>query len=694
MTPVLRIAVSSLLVVGAVAAQVLAQPSHESSAALRYAMLVAEDARPASRADAAPLLRGLASPSTPIVRQAVRAIGRLEQAEYLPELRQALADADPGVRAEAANAIAQVAAGNPDGALTALRTRFETERDPVARGSLCDALGRLPFASSDARMLVERLLARALGHESSALPVRLGAARGLESLVRRARGTPFAVGTATIEVLRTVALGISRPIGLGDEDRVRLAAVLALNAAGAADTGHERLAMDRDWQIRRVAVAAAMAPATDTGLRARLIKAGLADVTPAVRYEALRAHGRHLAAEDCQPEMDAVQDPNPHVALLAIDLLATACPARADVAGLLSGLTTMSPTASSGAAWHRQAHGLVALARRAPDQARPVVATAASHASWQVRVYAARAATVLGDGDTLTTLATDSQSNVRAAAIDGLRQVRKHDADAVYRSALARPDYPVVMAAARALEGTLDSGAATAVLLGALATLTAEGRDTSRDARLAILDRLAETGGAPHAAALTPYLADADPRVAARVAELLVRWTGESQEVKTTRLRTLALPPLDELAMLPTGLRVTMADGRSFDIRFYLDETPVAVWRIVRLARQGYYDNLTWHRIVPNFIIQGGSPGADEFVGDGPFMRDAFSMRSHVRGTVGVSTRGRDTGDAQLFINVVDSPRLDHDYTVIGEVVAGLDVVDMILEGDVIGRVDLLGIRG
>ena len=693
MTGALRIGVWLLVAADVLAASSVAQPSQDGSAALRYAMLAAEDARPASRADAAPLLSGLASPSATIVRQAVRALGRLEQAAFLPELRKALADADPGVRAEAANAIAQSAAANPDGALAALRERFAVEKDPVARGALCDALGRLPFTVPDARIPVEHLLARALGHEFSPLPVRLGAARGLESLVRRARGTTFAPGTATIEALRSAALGTSRPIGTGDEDRVRLAAVLALNAAGAVDAGYERLAMDRDWQIRRLAVAAAMAPATDASLRARLIKAGLSDTTPAVRYEALRAHGRHLAAEDCQPQVDALKDSNPHVALLAIDLLATACPARADVADQLRALLAPPQEPPTGQTWHRQAHALAALARRAPEQAWPLLAAVAGHASWLARVYAARAAAVLGDGDTLTALAADGQPNVRAAAIDGLRQVRTHDADAIYRGAFARPDYPVVMAAARALEGTPDPGPATAVLLDTLTTLTAQGRDTSRDARLAILDRLAELGGAPQAAALAPYLADADPNIAARAGDLLARWTGESQHVRTTRLRTLPLPPPDELDRLPAGLRVTMADGRSFDIRFYLDETPVAVWRIVRLARQGYYDNLTWHRIVPNFIVQGGSPGADEFVGDGPFMRDEFSMRSHVRGTVGVSTRGRDTGDAQLFINVVDSPRLDHDYTIIGEVVAGLDVVDSMLEGDVMVRVAPLGIR-
>ena len=65
-------------------------------------------------------------------------------------------------------------------------------------------------------------------------------------------------------------------------------------------------------------------------------------------------------------------------------------------------------------------------------------------------------------------------------------------------------------------------------------------------------------------------------------------------------------------------------------------------------------------------------------------------QRLHLRGTVGISTRGRDTGDAQIFVNMVDSPRLNHTYTVFGSVTAGMDVVDGILEGDVIQRVELV----
>jgi cyclophilin family peptidyl-prolyl cis-trans isomerase len=74
-------------------------------------------------------------------------------------------------------------------------------------------------------------------------------------------------------------------------------------------------------------------------------------------------------------------------------------------------------------------------------------------------------------------------------------------------------------------------------------------------------------------------------------------------------------------------------------------------------------------------------------------MRDEVGLRSHERGTVGISTRGRDTGDAQIFVNLIDNWRLDHDYTVLGDVVRGMNVVDAVLEGDVIARVEIVGGR-
>ena len=90
--------------------------------------------------------------------------------------------------------------------------------------------------------------------------------------------------------------------------------------------------------------------------------------------------------------------------------------------------------------------------------------------------------------------------------------------------------------------------------------------------------------------------------------------------------------------------------------------------------------------MVTNFVLQGGSPGANEFAGDAAYSRDELGLLSHWRGTVGTSTRGRDTGDGQMFINLIDNLRLDHNYTVFGEVVRGMDTVDQVAEGDVIVR--------
>ena len=137
-------------------------------------------------------------------------------------------------------------------------------------------------------------------------------------------------------------------------------------------------------------------------------------------------------------------------------------------------------------------------------------------------------------------------------------------------------------------------------------------------------------------------------------------------------------------------LRFVIMGRGSFDLRLLVDEAPLSVLRVVTRAREGYYNGLTFHRVVPNFVIQGGSPGANEYVGDAAFMRDEVGLLSHRRGTVGISTRGRDTGDAQIFVNLVDSPRFDHTYTVFADVVAGLDVVDAILEGDQIERVEVI----
>ena len=151
-------------------------------------------------------------------------------------------------------------------------------------------------------------------------------------------------------------------------------------------------------------------------------------------------------------------------------------------------------------------------------------------------------------------------------------------------------------------------------------------------------------------------------------------------DLNTDDLRRLAAP----------RARVTIRGVGSFELALFTAQAPATVLRFARLAESGYYNGLSFHRVVPNFVIQGGSPGANEYVGDATFMRDEVGTWPHVRGAVGISTRGHDTGDAQIFVDLVDNPRLDHDYTVFAQVLNGIEVVDQILEGDVIDRIEIL----
>ena len=244
-----------------------------------------------------------------------------------------------------------------------------------------------------------------------------------------------------------------------------------------------------------------------------------------------------------------------------------------------------------------------------------------------------------------------------------------------------------MLAAATALAGTTDSAALPA-LLDAFDRLSREPRENSKDPRAAVLKRISELGSNANTARLRPYLADIDTIIAGTVAATLTKWTGSPVTAHAHPLPIQAEPLAQILLARNVQLKVTMASGATFTVRLFNDEAPATAARMIRLARAHYFDGHIFQRVEPNFVVQGGGPDASEYVGDAEFMRDEISWRSHLRGTIGVSSRGRDTGDAQWFFNLTDNPRLDHEYTVFGEVTSGLDVVERILEGDAIRTVE------
>lgn len=651
----------------------------------------------------------------------VRALGRLERADMAPVIAPFLSDRSPAVRAEAANALAQatwrlVRSRNDEGgdanvavSMDALRSRLRVERDPVVISVIAQSLGLLPYRGATKLRTAERAIAALLAGQKSAV-VATGAARGLESLVRIA-GRDYAPSAATLSILRSVARGGAAHAGAASRGdtaltKPRRLAMLTLISARGADSTTVRLAMrDADPQLRRLAALAA-GTLSDTVVGRGILRVLLMDPTPMVRTEAVRAWS-HLPGADCAPLLRAAADTAPHVSVTAIDAIGSACSGTptSEVGSTLAGLVragvagqgaTGSAPASARLPMHRAAHAIVALAHSFPTRATELLGATLTSPAWQLRAYTARAAAVLADTAALVTLARDDFPNVRTEAIAGLGQSAGHAADSIYIDALAASDYQLVLTAANALRDTPDPARATRALLAALARITAEKRETSRDPRMAILETLRELGSSGTAGALIPYLADFDPVLADSAAAILSRWSGRTYQAAPRRLPDVDAPPEDPERLRDVRVRFTMAEsagGGSFELRLFPDEAPATVSRFVRLVRAGYYDGLTVHRVVPNFVVQGGSPGANEYVGDGPFMRDEVGTRSHSRGTVGISTRGRDTGDAQFFINLVDNPRLDHEYTVFADVTAGMEVIDQLLEGDIMERVEIMAGR-
>lgn len=652
-------------------------------------LLVAEDARGTGADGVAPLLDGLRSRDSLFRRVAARGVGRLQRPDLAPLLVAMLGDSVAAVRAEAANAIAQsmrgtvrVGSGAPltsRAAQDAILTRLAQEQSVAVVDALSEALGRLPFAdSSEARRAEAAMRGRAAG-----LPT-VGIVRGLYALALNRR-TTGGVSRDGIALLRQTTQR-------GSDVEVRRLAALTLAALNAFDsTTTVAAATDGDEQIRRLALAGRATLAAPA--RTDLVRRALADRSAIVRVDAVRAWRSVSAGPDCAPIIAATDDKHLYVSLIAIDALAGACADSAASRTALAAIVDRPRRAGGDHSWQAPTRALLALART--DQPRAIARLGAFAAAprWQERAVAAKAAISLGNSTVLMQLSSDSDQNVREAAIAGLALTMKHAADSVFVAGLDAPGNQVVLASAEALSGSTSPQALQA-LLDALDKVTARRSENARDPRLAILSRIGEMGSRETIDRLVPYLTDFDTTVAATAATLLSKWSGNAVVARPAPLEIAQEPLAQIFATKGMRLRVTLAQssgGGSFTIALYPDVAPATVARMMRLVRAHYFDGLTIQRVEPNFVIQGGSPGATEYIGDTAFMRDEVSVLSHGRGTVGISSRGRDTGDAQFFVNLVDNPRLDHDYTVFGTIISGRDVAERVIEGDTIARIELLG---
>lgn len=581
----------------------------------------------------APIAVAIATNDVRLQQLAARTAGRLERPELAHLLVPLFKSTNVSVRREAANALGQMQA----------RVNYvellQAERSGVVRGELFATVGRLLPAIAGA----EQMLVTALGESS--VDARTGAIRGLESLFRLTRATIAA--PATLEKLREAF-----KTNTGDIPRQLI--LLTLNAKNGGDSAtYARALKDSSAQVRRLAVMGS--------------KQWIGDVAPMVRYEALRM------ANNCARAEDALGDANEGVALAAIDMIGNQqCPTA-----------SIEKLVKTGSTWRLQAHSLVALAKVSPDVARANMNTFANHQVWQARVYAATAARIVGDSATLMKLARDAEPNVVIEAMAS-------SADAI--RALGSSHSGLVRAAAVKLKGSPALPGAIPQIVATLDRISKNGYATTRDPRIALLERLSEAADSATAEKLRPYLSDVDPAVAKLAATIIAQRTKTTVAPVTKTLRNVQLPSAATINALKGATAKIMMKGLGvITLELMTEDAPVTVAMFADLAEKGKFNGLTFHRIVANFVIQGGSPGADEYDGITPqFEKDEVGLPSHLRGTLGISTRGHDTGDGQIYVNLIDNYRLDHQYTVFARITSGMDVVDRVQEGDVMETVQII----
>ena len=152
--------------------------------------------------------------------------------------------------------------------------------------------------------------------------------------------------------------------------------------------------------------------------------------------------------------------------------------------------------------------------------------------------------------------------------------------------------------------------------------------------------------------------------------------TKMAQQINTSQLK------VDHKGLSKSKATIKTAYG-NIVLRFYPKQAPHTVTRIIELINKGFYDGLTFHRVIPNFVIQGGDPTATGTGGSGQKLKAEFNDIQHIKGTLAMA-RSEDinSADSQFYIALTTLPHLDKKYTVFGQVVDGLDILNKVKRGD------------
>ncbi|MEE8424207.1 MAG: peptidylprolyl isomerase, partial [Elusimicrobiota bacterium] len=326
---------------------------------------------------------------------------------------------------------------------------------------------------------------------------------------------------------------------------------------------------------------------------------------------------------------------------------------------------------------------ILSLAKRRRDGYSIDLEGHAKDSHWWVRSRAMLAAARLKRAafNILETGLADADIRVRAAAVEALGARRGRKVLRAIANILNDPDAPLE------LRGAAVEAAGRQKTLLLLEPLEQAYENSRTRAFVEVREGVVDAASA---------LAKAHPKDP-RVIEFRKRLLQDSaQPVRAKAARALGLkaepapPPTSSPFLLEAPAKETSVvletDKGKVVIELFCEDAPIHCANILSLARKGTYNGTPFHRVVTNFVVQGGDPRGTGWGDAGYSLRDEINRRRFNRGTVGMPKAGKDTGGAQIFITHVPTPHLDGRYTVFGKVVLGMYIVDQLEPGDLIQK--------
>jgi cyclophilin family peptidyl-prolyl cis-trans isomerase len=638
------------------------------------------------RRDGGALIGRLSDPRPAVRARAAFALGSVQAPEALGPLVAAIADSAAAVRRDVAFALGQLGAAE---AVAPLADAFARETDDGVRARILEAFGKIGTVGSADALMGADIRGGLEAERTLALAV-LGAVRmvrtpaGEEHLltclddplprVREAAAYYFG-RVPTPEAWAGHATRIREALdGYARDDPAAMYLVQALGRLDDPFDG-ERLrawaTSARDWRIRANAMTAIGGPQLGPEDRA-VLHAGLGDRSAHVALAAALTLARTGVGPDEERRIEAWIDGHPdrwQVIDPLLSLLARS--GRADY--VLGWIDALPPDDTV-----RAGVGLRALGVLPGDAARERLARVAASESPRL------AADAVGALARRWSASPDSTARSSYLGVFS-RALRSGSVRAAYEAAPALADPAFV-----ALGGADTLAAAYASM------------STPRDleAMQALLAALGATGSPRAAPILQAASNHGDPAIRRAAAEALASLSGQGAPGSSVSRGAAGdavggdpspgTPALDwgYLSGLGAAPRLVLETARGrVVVRMEPEEAPQTVQTIATLAEAGRYDGVPFHRVVPNFVVQGGDfASGDGFGGPGFTIRSEFTLVPYLRGVIGMASAGKDTEGSQFFITHSMQPHLDGGYTSFGWVVEGMDVVDRLLVGDRIER--------